>query len=376
MKKNIAIASLALEITSGNVIQLFPAGQFRSSDTRPTECAHWFIDGTIAKRVIAALAKRKNPIVIDYEHQTYATEQNGAPAPAAGWWSGSNTVWREGSGLFAEGVEWTTKAAAHIDAKEYRFISPVFAYDTRTGEVLAVANAALTNNPALDGMAPVQLAAARAYLTQVNPNPDEDPAMDKILELLRKLLGLPGDASEQDILGALQAIEAETAPADGGAAATALLALLTANKEEITALKTAVAAATAAKSAPPSVPDPSKYVPIAVVTDLQTQMAALTQRLNGGEINEIIATALASGHLMPTMEPWARELGAKDVAMLRDYIKNAAPIALLTQQNGGNPPKGGDNHGLTAIELEVANQSGLTPEAFAKAKAEMPGAQQ
>ncbi|HHQ6625725.1 TPA: phage protease [Serratia fonticola] len=375
MNKNIAIASLALEITSGNVIQLFPAGQFRSSDTRPTECAHWFIDGTIAKRVIAALAKRKNPIVIDYEHQTYATEQNGAPAPAAGWWSGSNTVWREGSGLFAEGVEWTAKAAAHIAAKEYRFISPVFAYDPSTGEVLAVANAALTNNPALDGMAPVQLAAARAYLTQLNPK--EDPAMDELLKILRKLLGLPEDASEQDILGALQAIEAETAPpAEGGAAATALLALLKANKEEITALKTAVTAATAAKSAPPSVPDPSKYVPIAVVTDLQTQMAALTQRLNGGEIDEIIATALASGHLMPTMEAWARELGGKDVAMLRDYIKNAAPIALLTQQNGGNPPKGGDNHGLTAIELEVASQSGLTPEAFAKAKAEMPGAQQ
>ncbi len=375
MKKNIAIASLALEITSGNVIQLFPAGQFRSSDTRPTECAHWFIDGTIAKRVIAALAKRKNPIVIDYEHQTYATEQNGAPAPAAGWWSGSNTVWREGSGLFAEGVEWTAKAAAHIDAKEYRFISPVFAYDTRTGEVLAVANAALTNNPALDGMAPVQLAAARAYLTQVNPK--EDPAMDELLKLLRKLLGLPEDASEQDILGALQAIEAETAPpVEGGAAATALLAMLKANKEEITALKTAVAAAKAAKTATPTVPDPSKYVPVAVVTDLQTQMAALTQRLNGGDINEIIATALASGHLIPSMEQWARDLGAKDVAMLRDYIKNAAPLALLTQQNGGNPPTGGNNHGLTAIELEVANQSGMTPEAFAKAKAEMPGAQQ
>lgn len=375
MKKNIAIASLALEITSGNVIQLFPAGQFRSSDTRPTECAHWFIDGTIAKRVIAALAKRKNPIVIDYEHQTYATEQNGAPAPAAGWWSGSNTVWREGSGLFAEGVEWTAKAAAHIDAKEYRFISPVFAYDPSTGEVLAVANAALTNNPALDGMAPVQLAAARAYLTQVNPK--EDPAMDELLKILRKLLGLPEDASEQDILGALQAIEAETAPpAEGGAAATALLAMLKANKEEITALKTAVAAAKAAKTATPAVPDPSKYVPVAVVTDLQTQMAALTQRLNGGDINEIIATALASGHLIPSMEQWARDLGAKDVAMLRDYIKNAAPLALLTQQNGGNPPTGGNNHGLTAIELEVANQSGMTPEAFAKAKAEMPGAQQ
>ncbi|WP_025122420.1 MULTISPECIES: phage protease [unclassified Serratia (in: enterobacteria)] len=374
MNKNIAIASLALEITSGNVIQLFPAGKFRSGDIRPEECAHWLMDGTIAKRVIAKLAQRKNPIVIDYEHQTYHTEQNGEPAPAAGWWSGKNTAWREGVGLFAEGVEWTEKAAAHIAAKEYRFISPVFAYDASTGEVLAVANAALTNHPALDGMAPVQLAAARAYLTQVNP--DEDPAMDELLKILRKLLGLPEDASEQDILSALQAIEAETAPpAEGSAAATALLALLKANKEEITALKTAVVAATA-KTTVPAVVDPSKYVPVAVVTDLQTQMAALTQRLNGGDINEIIAAALASGHLIPAMEPWARDLGAKDVAMLRDYIKNAAPLALLTQQNGGIPPTGGDNHGLTATELNVARLSGLTPEDFAKAKADMPGAQQ
>lgn len=67
--------------------------------------------------------------------------------------------WREGSGLYAIGVEWTENAAAMIAAGEYKFISPVFGYNRR-GEVIELLHAALTNTPALDGMDAVMLAAA------------------------------------------------------------------------------------------------------------------------------------------------------------------------------------------------------------------------
>ena len=59
--------------------------------------------------------------------------------------------WEEGRGLFA-GVDWTDKARAHIRAGEYRYISPVFAFDRQSGAVLRLICAALTNHPALDGM--------------------------------------------------------------------------------------------------------------------------------------------------------------------------------------------------------------------------------
>ncbi len=70
--------------------------------------------------------------------------------------------WREGAGLYATGVEWTDNAAAMIAAGEYKFISPVFAYNKR-GEVLELLHAALTNTLALDGMDAVMLAGTAVW---------------------------------------------------------------------------------------------------------------------------------------------------------------------------------------------------------------------
>jgi phage I-like protein len=81
-----------------------------------------------SRHLIAAADARQTPYVIDYEHQTLRSAKNGLPAPASGWFK--KLEWREGVGLFAVDVEWTDAAAAAIDAGEYRFISPVFLYDT------------------------------------------------------------------------------------------------------------------------------------------------------------------------------------------------------------------------------------------------------
>ena len=130
--------------------QLFPAGEFRTQDGRPKDAAGWVLNAAIASRLIAAFNAKKNPMVVDYEHQTVASKKNGKPAPAAGWVHGLE--WREGKGLFAVGVKWTDAARASIQADEYRYISPVFQYDGKSGEVVSLINAALTNSPALDGM--------------------------------------------------------------------------------------------------------------------------------------------------------------------------------------------------------------------------------
>lgn len=376
MKRNVAVASLAFELNlSGNMIQLFPAGEFRSSDGRPEDCAHWVLNESLAQQVIAHLSSRQNKIVIDYEHQTLLTEKNGQPAPAAGWWKGSDTVWTP-AGMFAQNVEWTETARKMIAGDEYRYISPVFAYDKKTGAVLQVLNAALTNNPALDGMNQVALAAASRLIVQASTQPSPEKTMnEELLKLLRKLLGLADDATEADVLAALQqAAGAMPKENEGDAAAASLSKLL----EMFTALTSKakedgdkIAALTVAATANKSVVDPTKFVPIAVVTDLTTQLAALTARVDGGDLDGLITEALSSGKLLPTMEEWAREMGKKDIAALRNYIKAAAPIAALTtQQSGGKPPTG-ETHGLTATELEVAALTGLTPAEYAAAKKEM-----
>ncbi|EBC4877334.1 hypothetical protein C2W27_14400 [Salmonella enterica] len=361
------IAACTFEINAdGKRIQLFPAGSFRSTDTRPAECSAWVMNDATAKNILAALATRKSRIVIDYEHQTLNSEKNGQPAPAAGWMSGSRMEWDPQLGFFALDVEWTERAAAMISAKEYLYISPVFAYDLKTGEILYVFNAALTNNPGLDGMEAVSLSALRSLFDH---DQTENPMNEELLKLLRQLLGLPDDASESDILAALQQIAGDMKKEGEGAAT--MSALLTGFKTlttENAALKVSVAAALKSGN---GTPDPAQYVPIAVVTDLQTRMAQLTQRLDGGELDGVITAALTAGQLLPSMEAWARELGAKDLAALKSYVSAAAPIAALSgQQNGGEPPAAGA-HGLTAVELNVAKLTGLTPEEFAATKKEM-----
>lgn len=377
MKRNLAVASLAFELTpTGNVIQLFPAGEFRATDGRPSDCAHWLMTESLAQQVIAQLAARKNKIVIDYEHQTLLTEQNGHPAPAAGWWAGSDTVW-EKDGLFARNVEWTERAREMIANGEYRYISPVFAYDPKTGAVLQVLNAALTNNPALDGMNHVALAAASRLIVQASTQHSPEKTMnEELLKLLRKLLGLADDASEADIMAALQQAAGNMPKEKEGDANSASLsrvlemyssqaALVKTHEDKIAALT--VAATAAGKGAP----DPAKFVPIAVVTDLTNQVAALTARIDGGDLDGLVKDGLSSGKLLPVMEDWARELGKKDIAALRKYLDAAAPIAALTNMQSGGQPPAGDSHGLTATELQVAALTGLTPAEFAAAKKEM-----
>ncbi|KOP31651.1 mu-like prophage I family protein, partial [Xenorhabdus sp. GDc328] len=157
MKTTLAALTSLIRGNHQNEIQLFPAGEFRANDGRPTDCACWVMTREIAEHLIQQVASRATPLVIDYEHQTLRAIKNGKPVPAAGWHHALE--WREGEGLYAVNVEWTANASAAIAANEYRFISPVFLYDQQ-GHVTALLHSALTNTPALDGMDAVMLAAA------------------------------------------------------------------------------------------------------------------------------------------------------------------------------------------------------------------------
>lgn len=138
-------------------VQFTPAGDFAPTDGRTMSPSHWRIDRAIAAKVVARFAARKNPAVLDYEHQTLHKEANGKPAPAAGWITA--LTWLDGVGLFGE-VKLTDRARDAIARGEYRFVSPVFGYDKASGEVLDLRMAGLTNDPAIDGMQPLQVAAA------------------------------------------------------------------------------------------------------------------------------------------------------------------------------------------------------------------------
>ena len=331
-------AALSFAIApAGGEIQLTPAGMFKARDGRPAGLAGWKIDAAIAARVIARAAARQTPFVADYEHQTLATDRNGQPAPAAGWFK--NLEWREGQGLFATDVEWTAKAKAYIDAGEYKFISPVFGFDRKTGEVLQLEMAALTNTPAVDGMDAVAALATEFFTRSKEPTHEKDQPM----KALALLLGLKEDASEAEINAAVVALKAKT---------------VTLETENV-ALKTETVALKA------QAPDPAKFVPVETVTALQGQVAALTTRLNDTELEDVVQAALSSGKLLPAMEAWARELGKSNLAALKTYIdKNPAIAALNGNQTNGKAPHERTDGDLSATDQAVCKLMGVSVDDF------------
>ncbi|QEA14269.1 phage protease [Comamonas flocculans] len=339
-------------------VQFFPAGPFRSGDTRPEDVSAWRIDAASAARVIERFKARRKPLVIDYEHQTLHKEKNGQPAPAAGW--PKSLEWVEGQGLFGT-VEMTARAAAAIDAREYLYFSPVFTYSTVDGSVLEILMGALTNDPGIQGMQPLSLMAAATAAFLPDPLPQE-PSVNPLLKALLAALGLPETTTEEAATAALAALGPLPSLKDRAAVATAACSAL-----QLAADASAEAVTGAVASLRASQADPARFVPVEAVTALQSQIAALTARQQAADVQALIEPALADGRLLPAMETWARELGKTDVAALTAYLQTAQPVAALAgTQTGGLPPGGtakGDAQ-LSSAELAVCTAMGLTPEQY------------
>lgn len=339
-KPPFAIASLGVDLgTAGAApvdFRIIPAGEFRSWDGRPAECAAWICTEEDGRRIVAELLARQSPRVIDYEHATLRAKTEGIKAPAAGWFK--TAEWRA-DGVWLIGVDWTALAAQEIADKAYRFVSPVFSYNPTSGRVGSLLYAALTNDPGLDGL--TDLAALAAELLLLPPTNPLENSMNELLKKLLAALGLQETATEAEALSA------------------------------VAGLKTNVASLSAQVAAP----DPAKFVPIATLSalqgehaTLQGQLAALSAELNGGKLDKVVADGLAAGKLTPATEAWARDLGKKDIAALSAFIA-AAPVVVKpgeTQTNGQGGQ--GGNDALTAAELAVCSATGVAPAEFLKTK--------
>lgn len=358
----IAACSFGLPRIEGDSLwlQVTPAGAFAPSDGRAMDVPAWRIDAASASALIERFKVRKTPPVLDYEHQTLHKEANGQPAPAAGWFR--ELEWRDGHGLYAR-VELTARARELVQAGEYAFFSPVFSY-APDGTVLALHMGALTNNPAIDGMEPLARRAAATF--GLHSRDEEAPVTEEELKALRKALGLADDAPVAEVLAAIEALNTKTPEEkakdeEAKAAVAALSALRATLGLPATASGETIAAATAALKAGAK-PDPAQYVPVAAVTELQSQVAALSARINGGEVDGLIKGAMADGRLLPALEPWARDLGSKDLGQLKAYLDKAPKIAALSGMQGQPPVD--DRTGLSAEQLAVCSAMGVAPADF------------
>ena len=345
----VAVLAYELAASDDGWHQLLPAGHFKAVDGRPHDVpgGQWYLDATIAQRLIDQVQAAANDLVIDYEHQTLRKDENGQPAPAAGWFR--DIAWREGSGLWIK-PRWTERAKGYIQSGEYRYLSAVFPYDANTGHPLRLHSAALTNRAGIDGLQ----ALADLNASDLNHNHQEN-AMNELLKKMLDALGItvtdPAALSEEEQTRALVALsELQTQAGTASTLATQLAEL----------------------SAKDSAPDPAKYVPIEVVSDLQAQLAVLNAQHEQGTLEQLLTEAKRDGRLLPSMEEWARELGRKDMAALTVFLDKAQPLAALSQKQTDNhsPEQGADPvASLTAEEREAARLLGKTPEEFAAAKA-------
>lgn len=325
----VALAVCSYTLSTGGEIQLLPAGEFHAVDGRPSDAPCWLTNAKIAEKLIADVATRANPLVIDYEHQTLLSSENGQPAPAAGWFSALR--WEEGVGLFAT-VEWTERAIAHIDAGEYKFISPVIAYDKATGAIKKLINAALTNNPAIDGMAEVV-----ARLTaEINPPENLSMEIEELLKQLRWMLNLPTLATQEEIMAELQKGIDQIKQGDGEAIAANTLGIVGLTQSRATD----IAALTA-----------KMETTTAALTAAQAELAELKVEKADAEVLGIVEAALTAGRLFPAQKDAAIELGKSNLAALNKMIDGAQPLAALqsTQTSGKAPVATADPNDSVAI---------------------------
>ncbi|MEZ5872094.1 MAG: phage protease [Nitratireductor sp.] len=266
-------------------------------------------------------------MLIDYEHQSLYSRNNGKPVPAAGWIVGMEV---RDDGIWAL-AEWTQKAADMIAAREYRYLSPTLICEAG-GKVNRIRNVALTNEPAIN-----ELAAVAKVESEMKPESIQqaEASANAALNQLRELLGL--------------------SEADG------LEAVLEAVRQMLE------------KPAAAGKPDPAKYVPIGefqqVTAELNKLRQGVTQEAAKAHVDEQVRT----GRLAPFMSGWATELCTVNKPAFDDFMAKTGPafqqiVEPLHARFSGTPGAAGRPGFDNEIEAEVATKLGLTADEFKAAQ--------
>ncbi|WP_421292132.1 phage protease [Aeromonas veronii] len=374
--KRLAVLDAQLTPQGDGWYQLLPVGPFKARDGRPFDVAsgHWQLDGQIAAALIARAKALGQDILIDYDHQTLKTDQNGQPAPAAGWYNADEIEWREGQGLFIK-PRWTERAAALVAAKEYRFLSAVFPYDTQ-GRPLELRMTAITNDPGVVGMQALAALSALPASSLMSTQPgqlaisshvaqQENSMNEHLIALLGKLGIQPsadGQFTAEQGTAALAALDTLQAIAKK---APELEAALTAERTSLAALKATVATGQGGQI------DLAKYVPVETYNALVTEVATLSAKVETTDAATLIKEARTQGKVVAAEEEYLTAYAAqKGVAALKALLEPRPAIAALaaSQTTQLTLPDRAENAVLSADDKYAADQLGISYEEFAKAK--------
>lgn len=292
-----------------------------------------------ADRVIREFHSRARDLVIDYEHQTLT----GGKAPAAGW---IGDLVKTEKGLVAKVNYWTDAAADLLQKREYRYFSPTFLMSGK--EVTALHSVALTNHPAMHGVAALAAKDTAIINQPENPGKTKGNNMTKTELALRNLLG-----------DTALALSDET---DGQTAAR-----IEALAEELPELREKKNIAEEVK----------KLLGVPETAGKDEILAALKAELEKAEKLEadaeeakkdlVLSDALAKNKITAAEKTVLAKL---DLATLNDLVKAKPENAAVPGAPLPEPDKKKEAAALTDDEKKIALSTGLTEEEFANAKKE------
>ncbi|MGI7807769.1 phage protease [Campylobacter coli] len=170
-----------IEISNDKPIKVAIKGEWKGHNN-----GRFKVDDKDLNSIIENFNQKKIDLVIDYEHQSLKNEK----APAAGW---IKELYLENDALMAK-AEFNEEAKKYIANKQYRYLSPVFEFNTKdnkSGEFVRAKlhSVALTNTPFID-----ELGELIANKNNIHQNKGEK--MDeKIKELESQIIALKNENS-------------------------------------------------------------------------------------------------------------------------------------------------------------------------------------
>jgi len=361
-----------------------PPTEFRlfSVGVNETEKGPFMWDEIAEATCMQFWANKRVDLSMDWEHQALAEPP--VEAPASAWWT---PELRDGE-LWATNVKWTPRAEQQLRNKEYRYFSPAFTFDEESRRPERIINAALTNIPAMDGIAP--LVAANA----VAPTAKETKDMEELNALKARLASMETEMSTLRTslaakteecaaltvrLSAMGDDDKETcrvaglkfdAPKAERLSAVAALAATSARLREVTGQTTdagALATLTVWKA------------DSAAVAQLRADATALEERTVASELKSLLETGEAEGRIPPgadhpirksVMEAFLGMGGGKassaGIVWLKAHIPTMAKVVEGTATSAAGGGASPDSKQSTTLSHH-AMLAGVKPESIAKA---------
>jgi phage I-like protein len=267
-------------------------------------------------------SRKFDRVALDFQHNTVAGGQHyqGEPAKVAGF---ATPVVIEGEGIVLTDIEWTAEGIELASGGHYPDISPAVIRND-AGEVVFLHSVGLVRQGEVDGVTLFSAAALQPLLEtfeSTNPTKEKDPVYK---DLLLTLLGLPADASDEQI-------------------------------------KTAATEQAAAKE--DSKPAPEKIDAMsAQIADLLNRLTAIESARSSDERTQLIERASREGKVIPLS---ADELSVTPISVLKTLVdKTPATVPLL--QRTGRVTEFSANLIGSGIDAEIRKNLGISEDAWKK----------